>query len=412
MPDYNNVYTGKDAIEVIPWVLPRVRLMTAGDAPAAKGSFLEFSLDPNDMDVPPMVRAIPFGFVTAQFMELDLSSDDEIAKFCARWGVVASPYAGGIDRACERLLDRDAQDRMLRKVGERYGGLPRDPDPELLERLGRDVWYLALEDASVDEAYREYLGGSCWLNIFKRETSSLGTEALNARMLAREAVGGRTYVYVDEVRETLALMRVAVLYHGFLELAHGDDVKAIGGAVRFDDNAERSTGRRPFEEALSHFISTGFLHSHAESEAWKDARNFVLQDFAGRINDNTMLFADLCLRAAPTPLVAHAGFRRGGLNKATSKKGLGREGVGSLLNAMAAQLYAYLNDGNPWKRCKVCGRPFKYEQQEMSPVTDEAEANSIYSRRHRASKTEFCSKRHEKLEYTKRNEEYRARLLQ
>ena len=139
-------------------------------------------------------------------------------------------------------------------------------------------------------------------------------------------------------------------------------------------------------------------------------REEVFRQRAETINDNTMLFAELCLHTTPAPLVPHSGFRRGSLRTAKMPSGMNHWGYGTLLNAMSAQLYAYLNDGNPWHSCEVCGRPFKYEQQLMSPVMDKGEARRAYTRRHRATKTEFCSKRHEKKVYDKRSKEYKSRL--
>lgn len=409
---YSNVFAGQEAIEVQPWILFRVRLLVADEVPGAVGPVLEFNASENEFEDNPLIHAIPSGFVTAQFMELDLSSDEGIAEFCGQWGLVASPYAGSIGRAHERLLDPGAEARLLQAEYDAYEEvMPGDARSIDFERLGRDVWYSGLNNSKLDSAYTAHLDGSCWLNAFKRDSSSKGSEVLNARRFAEGGAAGNTYVYVEEVRQTLAIMRIAVLYHGFLELAKGDASCALGKARRYDDGVERGSGHRPFEEALALFMcSTDFLHMPAKNDIEKGVREEVFRQQAEVINDNTMLFAELCLNTAPVPLISHSGFRRGSLRTAKMPSGLNRWGYGTLLNAMSAQLYAYLNDGNPWHSCEVCGRPFKYEQQRMSPVMDEDEARKAYARRHRATKTEFCSKRHEKKVYDKRSKEYRSRI--
>lgn len=409
---YSNVFAGQDAIEVPPWVLPCVKLLAADKVPGAVGPVLEFSASKNESGDHTLIHAIPSGFITAQFMELDLSSDEEIAGFCGQWGLVASPYAGSIERAHERLLDPDAEARLLlAEYDASKEAMPSDIRAVDFERFGRDIWYSGLNNSKLDFAYTAHLDGSCWLNAFKRDSSSKGSEVLNARRFADGGEAGSTYVYVEEVRQTLAIMRIAVIYHGFVELAKGDAAYALGKARRYDDGAEKETGHRPFEEAISLFMSfTDFLHMPAKTDTERAVREEVFRQQAEIINDNTMLFAELCLHTTPAPLVPHSGFRRGSLRTAKMPSGMNRWGYGTLLNAMSAQLYAYLNDGNPWHSCEVCGRPFKYEQQRMSPVMDEGEARRAYARRHRATKTEFCSKRHEKKVYDKRSKEYKSRL--
>lgn len=409
---YSNVFAGQDAIEVPPWVLPRVKLLAADEVSGAVGPVLEFGASKNESEGRTLVHAVPSGFITAQFMELDLSSDEEIAGFCGQWGLVASPYAGSIDRAHERLLDSGAEARLLlAEYDASKEAMPCDARDVDFERFGRDIWYSGLNHSKLDSAYTNHLDGDCWLNAFNRDSSSKGGEVLNARCFAEGGAAGNTYVYVEEVRQTLAIMRIAVIYHGFVELAKGDAAYALGKAKRFDDGVEKEAGHRPFEEALSLFMGfTDFLRMPVKTDIEKAVREEVFRQRAETINDNTMLFADLCLNTAPMPLVSHSGFRRGSLRTAKMSSGLNRWGYGTLLNAMSAQLYAYLNDGNPWHSCEVCGRPFKYEQQLMSPVMDEGEAKKAYARRHRATKTEFCSKRHEKKVYDKRSKEYKSRL--
>ena len=213
---YSNVFAGQDAIEVPPWVLPRVKLLAADKVPGAVGPVLEFSASKNESGDHTLIHAIPSGFITAQFMELDLSSDDEIAGFCGQWGLVASPYAGSIERAHARLLDSDAETRLLlAEYDASKETMPSDARAVDFERFGRDIWYSGLNSSKLDFAYTSHLDGSCWLNAFKRDSSSKGSEVLNARRFAEGGDAGNTYVYVEEVRQALAIVRIPVLYHGF-----------------------------------------------------------------------------------------------------------------------------------------------------------------------------------------------------
>ena len=323
---YSNVFAGQDAIEVPPWVLPCVKLLAADKVPGAVGPVLEFSASKNESGDHTLIHAIPSGFITAQFMELDLSSDEEIAGFCGQWGLVASPYAGSIERAHERLLDPDAEARLLlAEYDASKEAMPSDIRAVDFERFGRDIWYSGLNNSKLDFAYTAHLDGSCWLNAFKRDSSSKGSEVLNARRFADGGEAGSTYAYVEEVRQTLAIMRIAVIYHGFVELAKGDAAYALGKARRYDDGAEKETGHRPFEEALSLFMSfTDFLHMPAKTDTERAVREEVFRQQAEIINDNTMLFAELCLHTTPAPLVPHSGFRRGSLRTAKMPSGMNR----------------------------------------------------------------------------------------
>ena len=151
---------------------------------------------------------------------------------------------------------------------------------------------------------------------------------LNARRFAEGGDAGNTYVYVEEVRQALAIVRISVLYHGFFELAKGDAVYALGKAKRYDDGVEKETGHRPFEEALSLFIgSTDFLHMPAKTDIERGVREEVFRQRAETINDNTMLFAELCLHTTPAPLVPHSGFRRGSLRTAKMPSGMNHSGL-------------------------------------------------------------------------------------
>lgn len=407
MSDYENIFTGREAISVLPWVLPHVELLPEGEVPYASGPVLRASMGSNGSAPHRLVRAIPSGFITGTFMEVDLSSDAAIAGFCGTWGLVAAPYAGSIARTTARLVDDTAEERFLRDAYETDG--LEMPERALIdcERYGRDVWYDGLNSSERDLAVKEHLGGSCWLNAFGRDSTSKGGEVLNAYLYSNRGAERCSLVYVEEARHVLAIMRVAVLANGFLELAKGDRARALALAVKYDDAcAEKSGGGRPFEDALSLFMGTGFLHYDGDAST----RKALFSNNFETIEANTLVFADLCLSAAPEPLVAHGGFRRGGLIDAKMPDAGGNARYGSLLQAMAAQLYSYLNDKLSWKVCEVCGRPFKYEQQVMSPITSESAAKKEYACRHHPAKTSFCSKRHEKQAYSKRNAKARARM--
>lgn len=406
MSEYENIYTGREAISVLPWVLPHVELLPEGEVPYASGPVLRASMGSNGSAPHRLVRAIPSGFITGTFMEVDLSSGAAIAGFCDSWGLVAAPYAGGIARMTARLVDDTAEERFLRDAYEADDA--ELPERALIdcERYGRDIWYNGLNSSERDLAVKGRLNGNCWLNAFGRDSTSKGGEVLNAYLYSNRGAESCSLVYVEEVRHVLSIMRVAVLANGFLELAKGDCARALAFAVKFDDACERNGGSgRPFEDALSLFMNPGFLHYDGDVST----RKALFSSNFETIEENTLLFADLCLSAVPEPLVAHGGFRRGALVDAKMPDAGGNARYGSLLQAMAAQFYAYLNDGLSWKVCGVCGRPFKYEQQVMSPITSESAAKKEYACRHHETKTSFCSKRHEKQVYSKRNAKTRAR---
>lgn len=411
MGDYTNVYAGQEAIEVLPWVLARVELLPADSVAHAKGPVLRAYLKPNEECGPRLVHAVPSGFITGTFMELDLFDDAELAQFCGTWGMIASPYAGSIARMSARIADPKTEETLLVKEYDASGAELPSRHRIDCERYGRDVWYAGLNGAPRDAAYGARLGGGNWMEAFNRDTTARGGEVLNAYHFAEGGGDRCALIYADEVRHALAIMRVAVLANGFYERAGGNIVHTFRLAVRHDDISEARCGRRPFEEALSLFMDTDFLHPRKEAYASKGVldgvRESMMHERFRIIEENTMLFADLCLSSIPEPLVAHGGFRRGGLAKLRMPDVGGNARYGNLLQAMAAQLYAYLNDGNPWVVCEVCGRPFKYEQQLMSPITSETKARKEYQCRHRPTKTAFCSKRHEKEVYGPRNAESR-----
>ena len=411
MRDYTNVYAGQDAIQVLPWVLTQVELLPRDAVPHANGPVLSVSLNSNEDGSPKLARAIPFGFITGTFMELDIFDDKELAEFCKKWGIVAAPYAGSIARTTSRLVKVGAEEALIEQVYEM-----NDEEPPIrgridCERCGRDVWYAGLNGAARDMAYSARLEGNNWMEAFNRDTTAKGGEVLNAYHFANGGDDCCTLVYVDEVRYALAIMRIAVLASGFYEKAGGNLMRTLRLAIKHDEINERRCGRRPFEEALGLFMDTGFLHFDRGAYASKDTFDSVRKSIVSKrfrvIEENSMLFADLCLSSIPEPFVAHGGFRRGELVNLKTPDAGGNIRYGNLLQAMAAQLYAYLCDGNPWALCEVCGRPFKYEQQLMSPITSEAKAQKEYRCRHRPTKTKFCCKGHEKKVYGPRNAEGR-----
>ena len=411
MRDYTNVYAGQDAIQVMPWALTRVKLLSRDVVPHANGPVLSVSLNSNEDGSPQLACAVPSGFITGTFMELDIFDDKELAKFCEKWGIVAAPYAGSIARTTSRLVKEGVEEALIEKAYKANGEEPPIRGRIDCERCGRDVWYAGLNGAARDMAYSARLEGNNWMEAFNRDTTAKGGEVLNAYHFANGGAGGHALVYTDEVRHTLAIMRIAVLASGFYEKAGGNLMRTLRLAIKHDQINERRCGRRPFEEALALFMDTGFLHLDKEVYASKDMFDAVRKSIVSKrfkvIEENTMLFADLCLSSIPEPFVSHGGFRRGELIDLKTPDAGGNTCYGNLLQAMAAQLYAYLCDGNPWELCEVCGRPFKYEQQLMSPITSEAKAQKEYRCRHRPTKTKFCSKRHEKEVYGPRNAENR-----
>lgn len=409
MRDYINVYAGNDAIQILPWVLAHVELLPKGAVPNADGAVLRVSLSPNEVKAPRLIHALPSGFITGTFMELDIFNDAELAEFCQTWGMVAAPYAGSVARMTARLVDAGAEQALLEKAYEADGSEIPNREHIDCERYGRDIWYAGLNGSVRDIAYGAQLQGENWMEAFNRDATSKGGEVLTAYHFADFGADNCTFIYADEVRYALAIMRIAVLVNGFYEKADGNIVRTFRLAVRCDDASEARCGKRPFEEALSLFMNTGFLYldrdAYASKEIFDGVRSTILTERFNTIEKNTMLFADLCLSSAPEPLVAHGGFRRGALAGLKMPDAGGNMRYGNLLHAMAAQLYAYLSDGNPWAICRVCGRPFKYEQQLMSPIISETKAQKEYQCRHRPTKTAFCSKRHEKEVYGPRNEE-------
>lgn len=394
---------------MMPWVLTQVELLSNDAVPHASGPVLRCSPSSNGAGSPRLIYAIPAGFITGTFMELDIFNDAELAKFCGRWGMVAAPYAGSVSRLTARLVSEGTEEALLEKAYEADGcELPRHERIDC-ERYGRGIWYAGLEGAPRDLAFRTRLGGSNWMESFNRDDTARGGEVLNAYHFASSGRDKCSLVYVDEVRRALAIMRIAILISGFYEIAEHKALKALKMAVKYDSISEERFARRPFEEALSLFMDTGFLHLDKSAYASQGVFNGVRTAMASRnfkiIEENAMMFSDLCLSSIPEPLVAHEGFRRGELASLKMPDAGGNAAYGNLLQAMAAQLYAYLCDGNPWSLCEVCGRPFKYEQQNMSPITSESEAQEVYKRRHKPTRTVFCSKRHEKRIYGRRNAE-------
>lgn len=394
---YIDIYAGQDAITVLPWVLGRAELLPASSVPGAVGAVVCFSQISNGVASREVIRALPTGFVTAQLMELDLSKDGEIIRFLNTWGSVAAPYAGGMQRTVERLTDPDAERRMLEAAYRRDGAeIPLDPGSIDFEKRGRDIWYAGLNDSFRDAAVASALAGCNWSNTFKSASSSMGGEILNARRYAGGGSGLVSLVYLEEVRQVIAMMQLAVTVVGFSELKGRDPVKVIKAAIELDRRCvESGRGWRPFEDGLSVFSGSWFVDMQREKAMPMDAVRVVWERQFETIEANLMAFCDRCLTSTAAPVIAHSGLRRGSLRGATFPATDPDAPSGNLLFAMAAQLYAYICDGNPWRTCEICGRPYKYEQQVMAPICNPAKAEKEYSCRHSATKTLCCSKRHE-----------------
>ena len=394
---YIDVYAGQDAITVRPWVLSRAELLPASAVPSAAGPVVRYSRSSNNAAQKMIVHALPAGFVTAQVMELDLSKDGKIVDFLNSWGPVAAPYADGMQRTVERLTDPDAERRMLQDAYRRDGAeIPADAGHVDFEKRGRDIWYAGLNGSFRDAIVSSALAGCNWANAFKDIASSMGSEVLNARRYVGGEGGLVSLVYLEEVRQVLAMMQLAVTVVGLSELKGRDPEKVIKAALALDRRCvESGRGWRPFEDGLKTFSGAWFLDMQRDGAMPADVVRTVWAREFETVEANLMAFCDRCLASAAVPVIVHGGFRRGRLRAATVPATDPDAPSGNLLFAMAAQLYAYVCDGNPWRACEVCGRPYKYVQQLMSPICNQKRAEKEYSCRHSATKTNCCSKKHE-----------------
>ena len=190
--------------------------------------------------------------------------------------------------------------------------MPSDARAVDFERFGRDIWYSGLNSSKLDFAYTSHLDGSCWLNAFQRDSSSKGSEVLNARRFAEGGDAGIPMCMLRRCVRPWLSSAFPCSTTGFLSSR-----KAMQSTPSGRQSGTTTAWRRKRSPSLRGGAFALYrlhgLSAHAREDRYRGGRSpkRFSAERAETINDNTMLFAELCLHTTPAPLVPHSGFRRG-----------------------------------------------------------------------------------------------------
>lgn len=342
---------------------------------------------------PERAYLLPTSFVTAQLLALDVTDDDALVGLCDAYGPLVSPFAGAYDRMLARLSRPDFDGEIYARRASSYEPKPgflgslmgrfgdrRDRPSEVNPVIvGMDLWYEGLHASAENTVL--YESGLGPLRAFGHQDSSVASDVV-AMVRASEGVAAHeALVSVEDVRRTAALLQVGCSLLIALDRYGGDYARAYESAI------ERRTNVKKAYRLLG---GLGTLGGDDGSDVWEQAKRNRTKAEVENLLDWIRPFMDACLT-------------RNGGNRSiifTSELRLGRfaepqKPVGSLAQAIVAQLLEYLADGNGWKECAVCGLPFKYEQRKVGPILSEGAAVKEATKAHRTTKARFCSKRHE-----------------
>ena len=398
---------GSSASAVVdPWPLYSCQLVDPpyqGMAYNWPEKFVRFIISGNAAG-PVRAHLLPTSFITAQLLALDVTNDDALVGLCDSYGPLVSPFAGAYDRMLVRLSRPDFDEEIYDRCASSYGPKPgflgslmsrfgdrRDRPAEVNPvSIGMDLWYEGLHASA--ENTELYESGFGLLRAFGHQNSSVASDVV-AMVRASEGVTAReVLVSVEDVRWTAALLQVGCALLIALDRCGGDYVRAYETAIEYGPNVKR---------ACKLLGGPDLLGANDDSVVLEQARCNCAEAEVRRLLDWICPFMDACLT-------------RNGGNRSiilTPELRLGRfaepqKPVGSLAQAIVAQLLEYLADGNGWKECAVCGLPFKYEQREVGPILSERVAVGEATKAHRTTKARFCSKRHE----TQWSREERAKI--
>lgn len=388
-------YGSSTSAVVDPWPLYACQLVDPpyrGMAYNWPEKFVRFILSGN-ADGPVRAHLLPTSFITAQLLALDVTDDDALVGLCDAYGPLVSPFAGAYDRMLARLSRPDFDEEIYDRCASSYGPKPgflgslmsrfgdrRDRPAEVNPvSIGMDIWYEGLHASA--ENTELYESGFGLLRAFGHQNSSVASDVV-AMVRASEGVAAcEALVSIEDVRWTAALLQVGCALLIALDRCGGDYVSAYETAIECGPNVKK---------AYKLLGASDLLSGDDDSGVWEQARRNCAEQEVRRLLDWICPFMDACLT-------------RNGGNRSiilTPELRLGRfaepqKPVGSLAQAIVAQLLEYLADGNGWKECAVCGLPFKYEQREVGPILSESAAAEEATKAHRTTKARFCSKRHE-----------------
>lgn len=333
---------------------------------------------------PAEARLLPTSFLTAQLLALDVTDDDALVAFCDTYGPLVTPYAGAYDRMIRRLGDRefdiDAYSRLVksqRPKGGLLGGLiGQDINPI---SLGMDLWYDGLHSSSENTfLYETDLSP---LRAFGHQENSMANDVV-AMVRAEEGVApGDALVSIEDARWTAAMLQMGCALVVALDRFGDDYAAAYRSAIELDPCVRKSY------RLLS---GPGVPTDKDDDKVWSLHRDYKAKAEFDRLLDWLYPFMDMCLtrNGANRSMILTPELRKGRFSRPQNP-------VGSLAQAIVAQLIEYLEDGNPWKECAVCGRPFKYEQRSVGVLCSEKAAVEEATKAHRTTKAGFCCKKHE-----------------
>lgn len=340
-----------------------------------------------------MARLLPTSFLTAQLLALDVTDDDALVELCNAYGPLVSPFAGSYDRMLARLADpgydadaygrrassskpREGPLRGLIRHDRRSRGSAQAIDPIC---IGVDLWYDGLHSSA--ENTRLYEADLGLLRAFGHEENSMASDVVAMVRVEEGDKSDGVLVSIEDIRWTAAMLQMGCALSIALDRFGDDYSAAYGSAIELDPNMRK---------AYRLLGGPGVPTDEDDSKVWGLYRDHKAEGEFDRLLDWIYPFMDMCLtrNGGNKSMILTPELRRGRFAHP-------QDSVGSLAQAIVAQLLEYLADGNEWRECSVCGRPFKYEQREVGPISSERAAMDEATKAHRTTKASFCCKKHE-----------------
>lgn len=310
---------------------------------------------------------LPLEFCLRELADVDVESEEAIARFAGTWGIPHSPF----QNSWEHCLDCRNPESKFRAFANQLKHSYRAADvfAAAIENFAPQERSLgALKAYYAGELY-ETLSSPLWWGVgretaFWKEEGYAIAESAYARQHRRKNKSKGAVISLTEVRRSIVNLRELARVLAYLE--------------RFEPDEALSRIERDFqggEPTYSPFIAT-----IGEGVA-------VFEKLCGWASDANQYLAK-CLWPILESAIQLEDPKTG---KSTGLFVADSEGRFSFMEAAALQLYYELDDGKPWKECAYegCSRMFKFQRTDMRPV---------YLTDNKRAGTNYCCKSHAVME--------------
>lgn len=312
----------------------------------------DISRDPEKRD------GLPLEFCLRELADVDIESEESIARFSSTWGIPHSPF----QNSWEHCLDcRNPKSRFQNFIDQvKRSHRANDVVAAVVEHFAPQERALgALKSYHAGELY-ERLSSPLWWGVgretaFWREEGFAIGESAYARLNRRKDESKGAVISLSEVKRAIVNLRELARVLAYLDRYEPDEVLA-----RIEKDF--LSGEQTFSPYIE-TIGEGVL---------------VFEKLCGWASDANQYFAK-CLWPILESAIQLEDPETG---KNTGLFAADSQGRFSFMEAAALQMYYELDDGKPWKECAYegCSRMFKFQRTDSRPVylTDNKRAGTGY----------------------------------